>query len=115
MVESIFSRRFEPFEKNTGFDKATCGEQNFEYIYSCGMWAKALEVRLFINNSYGEQVYAGSESMTLNFKREDGKIEGASGSMQKFFLFDSQDSYGFQVEVLPDAPISKSAQIKITM
>ena len=38
MVESIVSRRFEPFEKNTGFDKATCGEQNFEYIYSCGMW-----------------------------------------------------------------------------
>lgn len=56
---------------------------------------KALEVRLFINNSYGEQVYAGSESMTLNFKGEDGKFEGASGSMQKFFLFDSQDSYGF--------------------
>ena len=38
MVESIVSRRFEPFEKNTGFDKATCGEQPFEYIYSCGMW-----------------------------------------------------------------------------
>ena len=42
MVESIVSRRFEPFEKNTGFDKATCGEQNFEYIYSCGMWVLKL-------------------------------------------------------------------------
>ena len=42
MVESIVSRRFEPFEKNTGFDKATCGEQNFEYIYSCGMWVYSI-------------------------------------------------------------------------
>ena len=48
MVESIVSRRFEPFEKNTGFDKATCGEQNFEYIYSCGMWVKQIDKRLQI-------------------------------------------------------------------
>ena len=69
---------------------------------------RELEVRLFINNSYGEQVYAGSETMQLNFKKEDGKIEGASGTFQKFFLFDVQDSYGFQVEVLPDSPVDRT-------
>ncbi|WP_088242086.1 hypothetical protein [Calothrix rhizosoleniae] len=69
---------------------------------------KELEVRLFINNSYGEQVYTTSEVMKLNFKKEDGKIEGASGNVQKFFLFDVQDSYGFQVEVLPDSPVDRT-------
>lgn len=69
---------------------------------------RELEVRLFINNSYGEQIYADSESMKLNFKREDGKIEGASGKVQQFFLLDTQDSYGFQVEVLPDAPVDRT-------
>ncbi|MDJ0798167.1 MAG: hypothetical protein QNJ51_15330 [Calothrix sp. MO_167.B12] len=69
---------------------------------------RELEVRLFINNSYGEQIYAGSDCIKLNFNTEDGKVEGASGKLQKFFLFDTQDSYGFQVEVLPDAPIDQT-------
>jgi hypothetical protein len=64
-----------------------------------------LEVRLFINNSYGEQVYAGSESMKLSFTKNDGVIKGANGKFQKFFLFDTRDSYGFQVEVAPDEPV----------
>ena len=69
---------------------------------------RELEVRLFINNSYGEQVYAASEAMQLTFKKEDGRIEGASGKFQKFFLFDVRDSYGFQVEVLPDSPVDRT-------
>ena len=67
-----------------------------------------LQVQLFINNSYGEQIYATSETMKLNFKSEDGKIEAASGSIQKFFLLDVQDCYGFHVKVFPDAPIDRT-------
>ena len=69
---------------------------------------KQLQVQLFINNSYGEQIYSTSETMKLNFKSEDGKIEAASGSIQKFFLLDVQDCYGFHVEVFPDAPIDRT-------
>ena len=69
---------------------------------------KQLQVQLFINNSYGEQIYSTSETMKLNFKSEEGKIEAASGRIQKFFLLDVQDCYGFHVEVFPDAPIDRT-------
>lgn len=69
---------------------------------------RQLEVRLFINDAYGEQIYARSFPVTLNFKKEDGKIEGATGKLQAFFILKPRGSYGFQVAVMPDAPVDRT-------
>lgn len=69
---------------------------------------RQLQVQLLINNAYGERIYANSETINLKFKKEDGEIEGASGSIQQFFLFDVRNSYRFHVKVIPDAPIDRT-------
>ena len=67
-----------------------------------------LQVKLVINNGYGEQVYSTSNTMSLNIKRENGKVEGGNGSSTLFFVFEKRDSYSFNVEVLPDAPVDRT-------
>lgn len=67
-----------------------------------------LQVKLVINNSYGEQVYMISKTVNLNLKRENGKVEKGNGSLTLFFVFEKRDSYGFNVEVLPDKPIDRT-------
>jgi hypothetical protein len=69
---------------------------------------RTLEVQLFINDAYGEQIYAESFLLGVKFHRSDGKFEKATCSLQKFFILDNQASYGFHVEVLPDEPVDKT-------
>ena len=69
---------------------------------------RQLEVRLFINNAYGEQIYARSLPLPVSYKREDGKITGATGNLEIFFLLEPRSSYGFRVEVMPDAPVDRT-------
>lgn len=79
------------------------------YVKSDETSPRQLQVKLFINNSYGEQIYSTVETMLLNFKKdEDSHIQGASGSLQKFFLIDTEDNYGFLVEIFPDAPVDRT-------
>jgi hypothetical protein len=63
-----------------------------------------LDVTLRIKNSYGEQVYAETTPVKLGKFGEDTY----RGSLHQFFILEPRDSYGFQVEVLPDAPIDKT-------
>ncbi|MDJ0735572.1 MAG: hypothetical protein QNJ47_16185 [Nostocaceae cyanobacterium] len=70
---------------------------------------RELEVKLVINDSYGELVYRRSYPVKVNFKRENGKIEKATAELQAFFILDKPDSYGFHVEVLPDSPIDRTS------
>jgi hypothetical protein len=67
-----------------------------------------LNARLVINDAYGEQVYARALPMGLSFKEEDGKVESATGQVQCFFTLDPRSSYGFQVDVKPDAPVDQT-------
>ncbi|MFW6359467.1 MAG: hypothetical protein ACOC0N_09700 [Chroococcales cyanobacterium] len=69
---------------------------------------RELHIRLSINNSYGEQVYSQSFPIQVNYKREEGKIESATVKLEKFLILEPQDSYGFSVEVTPDAPIDST-------
>ncbi|MBE9126011.1 MULTISPECIES: hypothetical protein [unclassified Coleofasciculus] len=69
---------------------------------------RQLEVRLFINDAYGEQIYAHSLPMTLRYKKENGKVEEATGKVQAFFILEPRSSYGFHVEVMPDAPVDQT-------
>lgn len=66
---------------------------------------RQLDVRLSLNDAYGEQIYAQSFPLTLDYKKEDGKVESATGNLQAFFILEPHTSYGFQVEVTPDAPV----------
>jgi hypothetical protein len=63
-----------------------------------------LDVHLRINNSYGEQVYADVTPVNLAKFGEDTRV----GRLHRFFILDPRDSYGFQVEVLPDAPVDQT-------
>lgn len=65
-----------------------------------------LQVNLGINDGYGEQIYARSGRLTLHFQKDDeGDIEQANGSLCQYFLLEKRDSYGFYIEVTPDAPV----------
>jgi hypothetical protein len=67
-----------------------------------------LQLRLWLNDPYGEQIYTRSVSLPLSFKKEEGKIKGATGCFQTFFILEPRSSYGFHVEVLPDAPVDST-------
>ncbi len=69
---------------------------------------RQLNARLVINDAYGEQVYARALPMSLSFKKEDGKVESAKGQAQCFFTLDPRSSYGFHLDVMPDAPVDQT-------
>lgn len=65
----------------------------------------SMNARLVVNDSYGEEVYSETIPLELNFHRNDGELQKVTGFAQRFFIFETQDSYGFHVEVTPDAPV----------
>ncbi len=67
-----------------------------------------MRARLVINDSHGEQLYSENIPLDLTFHREDGKLQKVTGFAQQFFVFETQDSYGFHVEVTPDAPVDST-------
>jgi hypothetical protein len=70
-----------------------------------------LEVSLFINNEYGEQIYAESVMVNVSVKKENGKFEQATAQLEKHFILLQRGSYGFHVEVFPDQPIDRTRLI----
>ncbi len=70
---------------------------------------REFEVKLVINDSYGEQVYGRSYPVKVNLKKENGKITGAKAKLQAFFILEKRDSYVFCVEVLPDSPVDRTS------
>jgi hypothetical protein len=56
---------------------------------------------VFIKDSYGKQIYSGQIQIGFFLKTEDR----ATGYGNLDFIFDTQDSYGFYVEIMPDGPI----------
>ncbi|MEM7556144.1 MAG: hypothetical protein AAF378_18990 [Cyanobacteria bacterium P01_A01_bin.84] len=94
-------------------DRATVGGENSLVrvqvnVVSDETTPQRLEVDLVINNSYGERVYAGSHVISVLLTRVDDKVKSGRGSLTLFFVFDKQDSYSFNVEVVPDGPIDKT-------
>lgn len=67
-----------------------------------------MQAKLVVNDSYGEQLYSENIPLNLTFHREDGKLEKVTGFAQKFFILETQDSYGFHVEVTPDQPVDRT-------
>ena len=70
---------------------------------------RELNVCLWLKDSYGEQIFAGSCPMVPFFKKDDeGEIELVTGKVTKYFLLEKRDSYGFYAEVIPDAPVDRT-------
>jgi len=69
---------------------------------------RQLTARLVINDAYGEQVYARAMPMHFILGTEDTRRH----QLQCFFTLDPRSSYGFHVEVTPDAPVD---QTKLTV
>ncbi|MEO1429626.1 MAG: hypothetical protein AAFV71_11280 [Cyanobacteria bacterium J06633_8] len=69
---------------------------------------RTMEAKLVINDSYGEQLYSENIPLRLTFHREDGKLEKVTGFAEKFFVLETQDSYGFHVEIIPDQPVDRT-------
>lgn len=67
-----------------------------------------LKANLAINNSYGELVYRCQIPISLSFRKEEGKIEGASGECTLDLILEPKDSYGFSVEITPDGPVDQT-------
>jgi len=72
---------------------------------------RELRVHLVINDGYGEQVYGRAVPMPLRRKTEEGKVQSATGQVQWFFTLNPRSSYGFHVEVMPDAPVDRTKLI----
>lgn len=70
-----------------------------------------LEVCFFINNEYGEQIYAESAIVNVSVEKDDGKFKKATAQLEKHFILAQRGSYGFHVEVSPDQPIDKTRLI----
>lgn len=70
-----------------------------------------LDVNLSIKNSQGDQVYHRAHPVKLSYKKENNKIESATGNLTLFFGLESRKSYGFFVEVTPDGPVDKTRLI----
>ncbi|MEM7716193.1 MAG: hypothetical protein AAF349_21915 [Cyanobacteria bacterium P01_A01_bin.68] len=69
---------------------------------------REMRARLVINDSYGEQIYSKNIALNLTFHREEGKLEKVTGFAEQFFVLETQDSYGFHVEVTPDEPVDET-------
>lgn len=69
---------------------------------------KIMQARLVIKNSYGESLYSENLYLNLTFHREEGELEKVTGNVQKYFVLEPEDSYGFHVEIIPDAPVDST-------
>jgi hypothetical protein len=70
----------------------------------------SLRAYLFLKDAYGEQLYASQGTpikMSLS-KDDDGSIDSGSGHLTQFFTINKRGSYGFYVEIMPDASVDST-------
>jgi hypothetical protein len=72
----------------------------------------AFNVLLVINDGNGDPLYSNSHRIYVSFKKsERGTVIGAKGNLKTFFVLEPRDSYGFHVEVTPDATVDRTTLI----
>lgn len=71
----------------------------------------SLNVHLAINDENGEQIYSKVHLVRLSLVKSDGKITSAYGKLTNFFVLEPRKSYGFYVEVTPDASVDRTTLI----
>jgi hypothetical protein len=69
-----------------------------------------LWVDLVVRDGNGETLYDQSHTVNLNISKTDkGTVTGGKGQLDVYFLLEPRSSYGFQVEVHPDASVDRTA------
>jgi hypothetical protein len=73
---------------------------------------RSLYVQMVINDGNGERLYSHRHLVHLSFsKSKEGKVTSAKGRLRTFFILEPRDSYGFHVEVTPDATVDRTTLI----
>ncbi|NJP10796.1 MAG: hypothetical protein HC866_16070 [Leptolyngbyaceae cyanobacterium RU_5_1] len=72
---------------------------------------RVLDVRLVVNDGNGEQIYAHTYPVRLSYSKGDGRTTGANGTLQTFLVLEPKTSYGFHVEVTPDASVDRTTLV----
>ena len=67
-----------------------------------------LNLELTINNSNGEQVYRNNHTARVSLIKSDGKVSSGKTVWTLFLVLEPRDSYGFHVDVMPDASIDRT-------
>jgi hypothetical protein len=68
-----------------------------------------LTIKLTINDAYGEQIYQTYREIAMYSIIKDGRKTGAKGGyFQGFFIIEPEGSYGFHVDVTPDASVDRT-------
>lgn len=72
----------------------------------------SLNCRLMVRDGNGDQIFNASQVMPLRFSRdEDGDITTVKGQAVFYLVLEKPSSYGFYVEVTPDAPVDSTRLI----
>lgn len=67
-----------------------------------------VHVHLTVNDPNGEQLYSKIHPVTVKRTKSDGKVTSGHSSLTTFFVLEPRTSYGFHVEVTPDASIDRT-------
>ncbi|MEO0802048.1 MAG: hypothetical protein AAFY57_07215 [Cyanobacteria bacterium J06642_2] len=69
----------------------------------------SLRAELAIKDGRGNLVYEAQIPMPLKFHNDDdGRVDHATGQCHVDMVLEQEDSYGFYVEVVPDAPVDRT-------
>ena len=69
---------------------------------------KKLNVNFWLYDGYGEEIYSSIWPIDVRYIRDDGKIDSAKGTVQKYFILEKRGSYRFYVEVTPDRSVDRT-------
>jgi hypothetical protein len=70
----------------------------------------SLRAYIYLKDAYGEQLYS-TQGTVINMSRskdDDGSIDSGTGHLTQFFMIDKRGSYGFYVEIMPDASVDST-------
>ncbi len=70
-----------------------------------------LNAELVIKDRHGEVIYQRRIPIRLGFRKENGRVDSARGSCTLDLVLEPEGSYGFLVEIVPDAPVDRTVMV----
>lgn len=72
---------------------------------------RQLRVNFWLKDGFGKQKYGVVYDLNLIRQRRDGELIGSKGKIEKYFILEKRASYGFYLEVTPDASVDETQLI----
>ena len=69
---------------------------------------RSVTANVVIRDRYGDEIYKASPPIPLQFKREGGKIDSATGTCYLNYVIEPRASYGISVKVVPDGCVDRT-------